>query len=225
MTRWHALLIALGAALLVAGGFAWSHVRDQAEKTRLLLVNDSLLLANQRAQAQARIAFTVDSVNAVRADSMASEQARRAALQASQDADSLASLARHLSAAQSAQDTIPVLLATVHLLALDTARLALQAARFDSARRNDSTAYQMQLRASAALTGLLQVDSATMRAMRDSLAKAGPLPAPVPVFTSKLLAAAETGAIGVATVQACHSPLSLGCVAGVVVTVKRILKP
>lgn len=213
----------LGILAIFAAGFFLARAMDGARATQVQRASDATIAALKLTVQPIHIGAVADSVDAARSDSAAAVAMRaanveRAARVAAQS--TVAVLAQRLVVATSAGDSVPLLVATITTLAADTISLARELALVDAARRSDSTAYHEQLDVSLKLASIIAFDTAAIRALHDTVANVGRLPAPIP---RPALHVAETIGIGAATLQACESHvLSIGCVAGLIVTGKRL---
>lgn len=222
-------LMVAGAVLLLVSGWISRGRWDGQRASQLQGVADSLTIANAGYRQLAALHASIDSANAVSADSTAATMTARANLehaQRDQLSRSLATLDRQLGQAQAAADSLPLLLAKLDTLAVDTASFSREVARKDSALVQRSIAYIDQLKATGRWQRIADSTAGTLAMLRDSVHAVSHLPAPLPQpFTNKVLRGAETAGIVLVTAEACKDHfLSLGCLAGAMVSALRVVK-
>lgn len=114
----------------------------------------------------------------------------------------------------------------VPALRLEVANLTSEIAHADSVGQANANGWHNEIQRSARFTALLLQDSLTLHADSLAIDKLSRVSVVAMSPLAKLETAAETAAIAAATVGACQNKvLSLGCIAGTAVFIKRALKP
>jgi hypothetical protein len=229
MTSWQKALAVVGLVVAaLAGGYAICHSAAAAAAQRSA---DSLAVIERSRDSLAAIADAerarADSI--ARADTLMASAAERvaAAARALARKDSVAAddAMAELATKTSAADSFPVYRDRI-VPAKDREIADLRISADSSRKAADGwhDAYLWQIESSAALWRRLAITDSTNADQRAQLLADAKAMTKVPSPWSKLESAAETGAIGAATTGACaHKLLSVGCIAGAVVIVKRVL--
>jgi hypothetical protein len=222
-------LLSLGLAIAcLAGGYAICHSAAAAAAQRSA---DSLAVAQRSHDSTvAVLRFQLaQRDSAARSDSArAADLDRRAAL-AAEARDSATARARQafalLDSARSALDSLAIYRdSLVPALGTEIGALGRQLVTVDSARQSYRDAFTAEISANVALRGIVSSDTTLILSQRAQLLADAKMMAKVPAPWSKLESAVETGAIGAATTGACaHKLISVGCIAGALVVVKRVL--